>query len=489
MKKKDLRLAVITPEFAPYARSGELAEAVSGLVKALAKSGMEIKVFLPYYRKPELESLSKELLTRELIVPVGRKKLKASVYRSELGRFALYLIDQPKYFHREHIYGSSLEYYLDNDERFIFFNRAVGEFLVESKIKIDLVHGHNWPASLVPLFLKSVYQKKSTLKKTASVLTVHNFSYQGEFPAESIAGTGLNWNYLNSHQLAFRGKFNFLKTGLLFSDVINTVSRTYRQEVLLQHQDLSFMLSDKKKRLFSIRNGIDTEEWNPATDEFLAANFSADNLEGKKICKKQLLRDFSLTLEEKLPVLALVGYLTRLKGIDLILNNLKRLLEQHAFGLVVAGQGEEIYEQALSKLEQIYRGRLGVRLGYNHGLYHQVLAGADILLMPSLEEPGGLTVMHAQRYGTVPLVRATGGLKEAVTPFEANSGQGNGFAFAEYSDQAFCQKVGEALKTYQNTQEWLKLVYNCFMNDNSWTKVLNKYLALYEKAIKIKNGE
>lgn len=488
MKRKVLRLAIVTPELAPYARSGELAEAVSGLVKALSRTETEITIFLPYYRRPELESLDKDLITRDMTVPVGRKKLRTSVYRAEAGRFALYLIDQPRYFHREHIYGSSKEYYPDNDERFIFFNRAVVEFLVEFKLKMDIIHSHNWPASLVPLFLKSIYTKKSNLKRAASVLTIHNFSYQGEFPAESITLTGLDWNYMNSHQLAFRGKFNFLKTGLLFADVVNTVSHTYRREVLSRHQDLCSMLADKGKRLFSIRNGIDTEEWNPAIDEFLPANFSADNLEGKKICKRQLIKDFRLTIEENSPLLVLVGYLTRLKGIDLILNNLKKLMDQYSFGLLVVGQGEEIYEQAFSKLEQIYRGRLGIKLGYNHGTYHQVLGGADILLMPSLEEPCGLTAMHAQRYGTVPLVRATGGLREAVVPFDKNSGTGNGFAFEEYDDEVFCRKVGEALKTYQNDRNWSKLVYNCFKNDNSWTRVVNKYKTLYEKAIKIKTG-
>lgn len=485
--KEKLRLAIITPELAPYARSGELAEATAGLAKFLARSGTEVIIFLPNYRRPELESLNKELVTRDLLVPIGKKKLKTAVFRADLGRYLLYLIDQPKYFHRDHIYGSSQGDYLDNDERFIFFNRAVCEFLANFRIKLDLIHCHNWPASLVPLFLKSTYQKKASLKKTACVLTIHNFSYQGEFPAESLSLIGLDWSYLNSHQLAFRGKFNFLKAGIFFADVVNTVSQTYRNEVLRNHQDVCSFFSRKNKPLYSIKNGIDDEEWNPATDPLIPANFSAENFEGKKVCKKQLIKEFQLTIDESTPLLAVVGYLTRLKGIDLLLDILNSLIASGC-GLLVVGQGEEVYEQAFQKLQEIHRGKLGVKLDFNSGLYHQVIAGADLLLMPSLEEPCGLTIMHALRYGTVPVVRATGGLRESVQPYTASNGQGTGFVFEDYSAQALFKAIRESLSVYSQPDSWNNLKLNCLNQNNSWSRVIRKYQILYQKAINLRTG-
>jgi len=485
--KKKLRLALITPELAPYARSGELSEATAGLAKYLARSGTELITFLPHYRWPEIESLPKELVTQELLVPVGKKKLKASIYRADLGKYVLYLVDQPKYFHREYIYGSPKGDYPDNAERFIFFNRAVCEFLSNFRIKVDLIHCHNWPASLTPLFLKSTYQKKAPFKKTACVLTIHNFSYQGEFPAESLSLTGLDWNYLNSYQLAFRGKFNFLKAGILFTDAVNTVSHTYRNEVLHNHQDICSFFSRRNKPLYSIRNGIDDEEWNPATDPLLPANFSAHNLEGKKVCKRQLIKEFQLNIDENIPLLAVVGYLTRLKGIDLILKILAPLMTSGC-GLLVVGKGEEIYEQAFRKLQGAYQGKLGAKLDFNSSLYHQVIAGADLLLMPSLEEPCGLTLLHALRYGTVPVVRATGGLQESVQPYSSGNLHGTGFAFSEYSAEAFLKTVKESLAVYSQPERWSNLRLNCFHQDNSWSRLIKKYQILYQKAMDVRAG-
>ncbi len=482
-----IRLAVITPELAPYARSGELAEAVAGLVKYLARTGLEVSVFLPFYRRPELESLNKKLVSQDLQIPIGSKKLKTTVSQAEPGQYTLYLFDQPKYFHREHLYGSPKGFYPDNDERFVFFSRAVCEFLAEARLKYDLIHCHNWPAGLVPMFLRSVYQKKPYLKKAACVLTIHNFSYQGEFPAESLRLTGLDWNYLNSHQLAFRGKFNFLKAGILFSDLVNTVSRVYRDEVMSNHQDVCSFFSRKSKPLYSIRNGIDEEEWNPATDPLLPANFGPDNPEGKKICKRMLLKEFQIEERPNRPILALIGYLTKLKGIDLVLETINDLLKTGC-RLLVLGQGEEMYERAFAKLHEIYRGRLAYRAESSYVLIHQVLAGADLLLMPSLEEPCGLTLLHGMRYGTVPLVRATGGLKEAVQPFSEKDGQGNGFVFEEYSPEALLGAVNRAVAVYEHPYLWNQLMTNCFRQNNSWSKMINKYRLLYLKAIKLRAG-
>lgn len=478
---------MVTPELAPFARSGELAEAVAGLTRYLARAGLEVSVFLPNYRRPELDSLSKEIVLEDLQIPVGSKKFPATVYRAEPGRFTLYLIDQPKYFHRDYIYGSPQGDYPDNAERFIFFNRAVCEFLASSRLKFELLHCHNWPASLVPMLLRSVYQKKRALQKTACVLTIHNFSYQGEFPAESLSLTGLDWNYLNSHQLAFRGKFSFLKAGILFSEVINTVSRTYRDEVFHNHRDLCAFFSRKSKPLYSLRNGIDDEEWNPATDPLLPANFSLDNPDGKSLCKRHLQKECQLPVEDHTPLIAVAGYLTRLKGLDLVIEATGSLLAAGC-QLVVAGVGEERYEQALSKLQQMYKGKLAFKPEYNPALYHQLLAGADLLLMPSLEEPCGLTVMHGLRYGTVPVVRATGGLRESVQPFSASSDQGNGFIFKDFQPLALFQAVQEALQIYANPELWARVRANCFSTNNSWTKMIRKYRLLYQKAIILNRG-
>ncbi len=482
-----LRIAMVTPELAPLARSGELAEAVAGLARFLARSGLQVSLFLPHYRRPEIEALGKKIIAEELQVPVGEKKLPATIYRAEQGRCLIYLIDQPKYFHRDYIYGSPQGDYPDNAERFIFFNRAVCEFLSGNRLKFDLIHCHNWPASLVPMLLKSIYQKKPSLKKTACVLTIHNFSYQGEFPAESLRLTGLDWNYLNSHQLAFKGKFSFLKAGILFADVVNTVSRTYRDEVLANRPDICAFISRKSKPLYSLRNGIDDEEWNPATDHFLPANFSRVDQSGKAICKKQLQKDLQLAGEENGPLVAVVGYLTRLKGIDLVLETAGALVSSSC-QLVVVGQGEEKYERALAELQKIYRGRLAFRSEFSAGLYHQVLAGADLLLMPSLEEPGGLTLMHGLRYGTVPVVRATGGLRETVQQFSPGEGTGNGFVFEDYSAEAMNRAVGQALETYAIPELWARVRTNCLQADHSWSNLIRKYRLLYRKAINLNSG-
>lgn len=482
-----LKIAMVTPELAPFARSGELAEAVAGLARFLARSGLEVSIFLPHYRRPEIESLNKKVILEDLQVPVGEKKLPATICRAEQGRYVLYLVDQPKYFHRDYIYGSPQGDYPDNAERFIFFNRAVCEFLSGSRLRFNLIHCHNWPASLMPMLLKSIFQKKPLLRKTACVLTIHNFSYQGEFPAESLSLTGLDWNYLNSHQLAFKGKFSFLKAGILFADVVNTVSRTYRDEVLSHRPEICSFFSRKSKPLYSLRNGIDDEEWNPATDPFLPANFSLEDPSGKGVCKKRLQDDLQLSGGESMPLLAVIGYLTRLKGIDLVLEAAPSLLSLGC-QLVVMGQGEEKYVSALAELQTANKGRLAFSPEFSTGLYHQVLAGADLLLMPSLEEPGGLTLMHGLRYGTVPVARATGGLRETVQPFSPGDGTGTGFIFEDYSVEALIQAVRQALMTYASPDLWHRVRANCLRAENSWARLVRKYKLLYRKAMNLNSG-
>ena len=284
MAKRKLRVAFVTPEVAPYAKSGELADVAASLPKALAARGAEVSLFMPMYRQPGVESLSKVPVLADLSVPLGRDKVRAAVHRAELGWADLYLIDCPRYFHREHIYGPSKGAYLDNDERFAFFGRAVLEYMSRARTAPDVIHCNNWPSALIPVLLKTRFAGRALFKATATVLTLHNVAYQGEFPADSMSLAGLTWNEFASCRVAFDGKFNFLKAGVLFADAVNTVSQEYRKEILAGEQGpgLAEILKSQDLALHAIRNGIDTEEWDPATDPFITADFRPPRPTGRR---------------------------------------------------------------------------------------------------------------------------------------------------------------------------------------------------------------
>ncbi|GAG20364.1 unnamed protein product, partial [marine sediment metagenome] len=258
----------------------------------------------------------------------------------ELGKCDIYFIDNPKYFWRDYIYGTGRGEYLDNDERFIFFNRAVLEFLLKTKMPVDIIHCNSWPTALIPVFLRTHYSKKSQFKKTATVFTLHNIAYQGEFPPESLALTGLNWKYFNPKQLSFNGKFNFLKAGMVFSDVLNTVSSAYKREIQTEKHGfgLEDILKNRKDVFFSIRNGVDYEMWNPETDPYIAANYSPSNLKAKKKCKIDLIKEFGLSISAKTPLIGIASYLSSQKGFDILLEAVPELMEMDV-GLVVLGKG------------------------------------------------------------------------------------------------------------------------------------------------------
>jgi starch synthase len=477
-----LRVAFITPEAAPFAKSGELADVTGSLPKILASLGAEVSLFLPKYRLPEIDSLSKELVASNLSVPLGTRKIKASVYRAEPGKYTVYFIDNPKYFLREHIYGPSTGAYLDNDERFIFFNRAVLEFMLKSGFKTDIIHSHNWPAALIPVFLKTHYVRKPLFKETTSILTLHNVAYQGEFPADSLALAGLTWNGFASLKIDFDGKFNFLKAGVIFADAVNTVSRTYRKEILSGKQapGLAALIKSRNLVLETVRNGIDTEEWDPRTDPYIAENFDPENIGGKRACRGDLVREFGLDVSEKTPILGIVSYLTRNKGFDLLLDSVLRLMAMD-IGLIVLGRGDDSVEEKFRTIQERYPGKAAVRIEMNPALSHKIIAGSDLLLMPSFIEPCGLTQLYAFRYGTVPVVRATGGLRETVIPFDSCPEGGNVFVFNRYRPGALLTSVGEALVRFREPEMWSRIMAAGFRQDFSWESSAREYLDLYLK--------
>jgi len=484
-----LRVIFISAEMSPYAKSGEMADVASALPKYLSYLGMDVSVFIPMYRRPEIESLPKEIVNSELAVPLGDVRAKARVYRSEQGKYDICLIDNPKYFLRENIYGTGKGEYLDNDERFVFFSRAVLEFLCKEEIRVDIIHCNNWPTALIPMLLKAQYSKKRWLADTATVFTIHNISYQGEFPPETLSLTGLNWDYLSPAQLSLNGQFNFLKAGILFADTINTVSASYKREILTKRHGfgLEGLLRQRKGNFTSIRNGVDYEIWDPQSDPYIENNYSPYHWEGKAINKSDLCRELGLTIGPEVPLISVVSYMTANKGFDILREAMDDLLKLD-LGFVIVGFGDEMYERAFRILQKQHAGRMAVKVGMNTPLLHKVAAGADMSLIPSRYEPCGLNQLYSFRYGTVPIVRATGGLRETVKPFDVMTRKGNGFVFNGYSPEALIEAVRHALHCYKKPELWKSIVANGFKEDFSWERVAKRYGKLYERSLQIKRG-
>ncbi len=486
---QNYRVVYVSAEVSPFAISGESADVASSLPKYLASLGMDVSVFMPMYRRPEIESLPKEVVCHQLLVPLGGEKVKGRVYRSEFGKYDIYFIGNPKYFWRENVYGTGKGEYLDNDERFIFFSRAVLEFLLQAKIPTDIIHCNNWPTSLIPVFLKANYGNKHQFKNVATVLTLHNIAYQGEFPAETLISAGLTWNDLNARPFVFNGKFNFLQTGLVYADLLNTVSSSYRREILTKSHSfgLSDVLAGRKDDFFSIRNGVDYDVWNPETDPYIVANYAPSNLKPKKKCKLDLIQEFGLSTPAKTPLLGVVSYLSAQKGLDILLEVIDDILQKDV-GLVILGRGEETYQNRFHAVQEKYPGKFSIKLEMNPALAHKIAAGADIFLIPSLYEPCGLNQLYSFRYGTVPVARATGGLGETVKPFDVKTQKGNGFVFKEFSSPALLEALEEALEYYAQPRHWQRIIQAGLREDFSWQKAAKKYARLYKRAIAKKKG-
>jgi starch synthase len=485
--EKNLKVAFVSAEISPYAKLGEMADVAYSLPKHLSFLGMKVSLFMPKYRRPEIDSLPMDLIASNLPVYLGDRKTKARVFKGEQGKYDIYFVDNPKYFWRDQIYGTGTGEYLDNDERFIFFNKAVLEFLLKSKMQPDIIHCNNWPTALIPVFLRTHYTKRKKFQNTATVLTLHNIAYQGEFPPDSLMLTGLNLKYFTSRDLSLNGKFNFLKAGIMYADILNTVSSSYRREILTKKHGLGLEEIFRRRRdvFFSIRNGIDYEVWNPETDPFIAANYSFSNLAAKKTCKQDLIKEFGLPIHTETPVIGVVSYMRTHKGFDILLDAMDELVRLD-MSLVILGQGEEQYENQLIEIQRRYPEKVAVRLEMNPVLAHKMAAGADIFLIPSLYEPCGLNQLYSFRYATVPVVRGTGGLEETVHPFQPESSKGNGFVFREYSSSAMLEALKEALKYYKKPDLWKKILIAGMKENFSWDKAAKRYTNLYKKALEIK---
>jgi starch synthase len=469
----------VTAEYFPYARTGGLAEAVSGLAQFQRAAGLNVAAILPLYRtvrdvEPDLEPVGPPFL-----VAMGGRTEEARVFRAARPGPGpkVFFIEHLDYFNRPGIYGENAIDYPDNARRFAFFALAALTALPRLVAGPVLLHAHDWHTALVPVYLRTTLTGERFAASATTVLSVHNPGYQGHFAPETMPDIGLPWEIYNWRQMEWYGKVNFLKGGLAFTDFVTTVSPTQARE--LRTPGGGFGLHEVflalGNRLAGVLNGIDQRAWNPATDTQITARYSADHLEGKRRCKAALQRSFGLPQRRKTPVFGMTGRLVTQKGLDLILGAQALLAADAQF--VFLGSGEQRYEQALVELASSAPNRIGVQLDFSDRLEHRLMAGADIFLMPSLYEPCGLTQMRSQLYGAPPVVRNVGGLKDTVEDGVT------GFSFGPYTPEAFAGAAFRALDHYADPARWHAMVRRGMARDFSWERSVATYLDVYRRAL------
>lgn len=479
-----MNIVTIASEVVPFAKTGGLADVAGTLPRALAKAGESVTIIMPYYRKvTSAEKFGIKPTGKKVAVAFGDWKLDGEIFTCTLNpNITVYLISQPNFFDRSELYQTKEGDYPDNAERFIFFSRAAIETMVTMKLKPDVVHVHDWQTSLIPIFLKTLYRDRKIFSATSTLLTIHNLGYQGLFPADDMRLTGLGWEYFTFDKLEFYGKLNFLKGGIVYADAINTVSKKYAQEILTPEFGcgLESALAYRKTDLFGILNGIDYEEWNPETDPFIQSKFSPARMEGKAACKLAIQKKFGLLQRDKTPLVGVVGRLTVQKGFDIMAEAMPQLVEK-GMQFAILGTGEPKYEEILKETAEKNPDYVGLKLAYDNAMAHQIEAGADFFLMPSRYEPCGLNQMISLKYGTIPIVRATGGLDDSITDYNGKD-KGNGFKFTGLSVDDLVGVCSRALQAFFGTpNNWKRLIENTMESDFSWTRSANEYRALYKK--------
>ena len=471
-----MRVAIFSSEALPFAKTGGLADVSGSLTKALHNESVDSLLILPLY-----EQVDRDLLTgtyvEDLEVNWRGRKPHIPVRVSDALGVPTYFIEAPHYFSRKNIYGDP-----DDFERFAFFCRAAIALLQRIGDKQDIVHLNDWPCGFASVELRARRRHEPLFKDTRVLFSIHNLAYQGQFDPDNLW-----WMDFAAYRDAFMlGRTaSVLKAGIVAADALSTVSPTYAREIqtLEKGYGLDWLMRARSDRLAGITNGVDYDVWNPETDPHIAKNFSADDTSGKRECKIDLLRRFGLPEEPDRPIIAIISRLVAQKGYDLIRQAAGGILDTGAF-FIALGAGAREYEDFLQSWHDVAPKRVGIYQGYaGEPLAHQIEAGADMFLMPSHYEPCGLNQMYSMRYGTVPIVRATGGLEDTVRNFDENTGAGNGFKFGPYAPAAMLEKIREALYFYNKREAWLKIQRNGMVTDNSWSAAAKKYIQLYESML------
>jgi starch synthase len=494
MPPRKFKILFVTSEVYPFVKTGGLADVSSALPQQLVELGHEVRIVVPKYgavddRKFKIHEVVR---LKDLKVNIGHKEvtfsLKSCFLPGQKVRVQIYFLDNHEYFgSRNSLYTDPLtgKDYPDNDERFILLSRSVFELISKLGWIPDIIHCNDWQCGLIPAYLNTIYKNEHQFSQFKTLFTIHNLAYQGQFPKSSFHKTGLP-DELNSEKgIEIYDKINFMKSGLLYADVINTVSETYANEIRTDEElgaGLKNVLAKRKTDLYGIINGIDTRIWNPEKDKLLPKKYSAKSIEGKTENKEELTRKFGFTYNPDTPLIGVISRLFDSKGMDLIMEAFKELMTLN-IQMVLLGTGDKKYHHFFEKMSSKYSQKFSCYLGFNDDLAHLIEGGADIFLMPSRYEPCGLNQMYSLMYGTVPLVRETGGLADTVVRFNEKTEEGNGFMFKSCEPTAMIKELKRALKIFEDKKTWLKIMKNGMKSDFSWNSSAKKYIDLYKTVI------
>ncbi|HDT13841.1 MAG TPA: glycogen synthase GlgA, partial [Candidatus Aminicenantes bacterium] len=456
-----MKVAFLASEVIPYAKTGGLADVAGALPRFLAGLGADVKVFLPLYRAVRTKGLVLEPVIEAASLEMGGRSLDYAVHAHRADRVTVLFIDRPEFFDRDGLYGTAAGDYPDNGERFAFFSRAALETMRALDFSPDIIHGHDWQSALAFAYLRHVYGGDPFFARARTLFTIHNLAYQGLFEQEVLARVGLPPALFNMNDLEYFGQVNALKAGILYADAVTTVSPRYSREIQTPEFGcgLDGLLRSRAGVLHGILNGVDYRDWDPATDRHIPRNFTPADLSGKKVCREMLGLEFGLAAPEDRPVVGMVTRLAGQKGLDIVCEALDDLMGL-GLTLIILGTGEQKIQDFLLAARKKHSDRFGLKIAFDERIAHTIYAGSDIFLIPSRYEPCGLTQMYAMKYGTIPVVRATGGLEDSVQEYDPRAGEGNGFKFLEAEAGPLVEATARALAVFKKPGSWRKLVGN-----------------------------
>ncbi|MEQ8155700.1 MAG: glycogen synthase GlgA [Clostridiaceae bacterium] len=471
-----MKVLFVTSEAEPFAKTGGLGDVAGALPKDLKKLGVDIRVIMPYYKSIKDKYYDKLKFVKWFMVPVAWRTSYCGIYEYELDGVKYYFIDNEQYFGRDGLYG-----YFDEAERFGFFSRAVLQTMKEIDFQADIIHANDWQTGMIPVLLKLEYVADPFYRSMKTVYSIHNLLYRGMFDPHILQSIfGYNMIPFENGSLEFYGAVSYMKGGINYSDRISTVSPSYAAEIQTPSygEGLDGLLRSRSNVLSGILNGIDYEAYNPETDKYIFKNYSIDTLEDKYVNKEKLQKELGLPVDKDIPIIAIVSRLTNQKGINLVAEISDTLLQKDV-QFVILGTGDYFYEEHFKNLKYRYHNKVSANIRFSNDLAHKIYAGSDMFLMPSLFEPCGLGQLIALRYGTVPIVRETGGLKDTVIPYNECTGEGDGFSFMNYSSWELMNTIEYALKCYKDKKVWNKIIESAMKKENSWIKSAETYKNLY----------